>query len=205
MSVSLETTLLQPSALDDAAAVQGRAFFDDPLFQFVLPDEATRRAHLPWLMRVGLALGTQRGHVHTTSGTMLGHAVWLPPGQTHLSDDHMVEAGFVDPDARIGASALGRFGAFMEQAATTHDRLVPGPHWYLLILGIDPPMQGRGIGGSLLQPTLSRADEDGLPCYLETAKERNLAFYRRHGFDVAEEQTIDGGGPTVWSMIRPPG
>jgi ribosomal protein S18 acetylase RimI-like enzyme len=204
MSASLETTLLPPSALDEAAAIQGRTFFDDPLFEFVLPDEALRRAHLPWLMRVGIALGTRLGHVHTTSGAMLGHAVWLPPGETHLSDDRMAEAGFRDAETRIGASALGRFGAFMEQAAATHERLLPGPHWYLLILGVDLHVQGRGIGGSLIQPTLSRADADGLPCYLETAKERNLGFYRRHGFEVAEEQTIEAGGPTVWSMIRPP-
>lgn len=197
-------TLLLPAAIDEAGAVQGRAFFDDPVFEFVFPDSSTRRDRLPWLMRIGIALGARFGHVHTTPGEMLGHAVWLPPGNTHVSDDRLAGVGFVDPEQQMGAQALGRFGTFMEQAATTHERLLSEPHWYLLILGIDPPQQGRGLGGALMQPTLRRADADRLPCYLETAKERNLAFYRRHGFEVADEQVLAGGGPTIWSMVRPP-
>jgi ribosomal protein S18 acetylase RimI-like enzyme len=204
MTIAVETILLPPSAIDAAAAVQARAFFDDPLFAFVLPDERIRAERLRWLMRVGIVLGTQLGHVHTTLGDMVGHAVWLPPGHTDIADDRMSEAGFVDPEQRIGDLSLGRFGAFLEQATATHHRLLPHAHWYLLILGVDPPQQGRGLGGALLAPTLTRADAEGLPCYLETATERNVTFYRRHGFEVADEQVIDGGGPRVWSMIRAP-
>jgi GNAT superfamily N-acetyltransferase len=204
MSVPCETTLLPSSGVDEAAIVQGRAFFDDPVFEFVFPDGAVRRERLPWLMRIGITLGERFGHVHTTPGAMLGHAVWLPPGNTHLTDDRLAEAGFVDPERHMGEAALARFGAFMEQAATTHDRIMSGLHWYLMILGIDPPQQGRGLGSALIQSTLTRADDAGLPCFLETAKERNLTFYRRHGFEVADEQTIEGGGPVMWSMVRPP-
>jgi ribosomal protein S18 acetylase RimI-like enzyme len=204
MAMTIETTLLATSAVDAAAAVQGRAFFDDPLFEFVFPDAGARRDQLPWLMRIGIAIGMSAGHVHTTGGEMLGNAVWLAPGQTNLSDERLAEAGFVEPEQRMGEVSLARFGAFMEQAGATHERLMPEPHWYLLILGVDPPYQGRGVGGSLIQPTLMRADMERLPCYLETGKERNLAFYRKHGFDVADEQAIAGGGPTVWAMIRRP-
>jgi len=204
MSASIEAALLPPSALDEAAVIQGRAFLDDPVFEFVFPDDGERRSRLPWLMRIGIALGTRFGHVHTTPGTMVGHAVWLPPGHTHVSDDRLAEAGFVAPEEHLGALSLARFGAFMAAAAAAHERLLPGPHWYLLILGIDPPQQGRGLGSALIQSTLGRADAEGLPCFLETAKERNLTFYRRHGFEVAAEQALEEGGPTVWSMVRPP-
>ena len=71
-----------------------------------------------------------------------------------------------------------------------------------MILGVDPLFQGRGLGGAIVQPVVERADSEGLPCYLETSKERNLAFYRKHGFDVVHEGTMPGGGPRFWTMSR---
>jgi GNAT superfamily N-acetyltransferase len=204
MSLPLDTIGMAEPDLDAAAVIQARAFFDDPLFEFVFPDETVRRVHLPSIMRIGLSAGLHVGHVHTTRSTMLGHAVWLPPGSTHMSDDRLGEAGFADVEHPMDESALARFGTFMQQSSAIHDRLMPGPHWYLMILGVDPPYQGRGIGGALMAPTLARADEAGLPCYLETAKQRNVVYYRKHGFEVAEEQTVAGDGPPVWMMIRQP-
>jgi hypothetical protein len=92
MSLPLDTTALAAPDLDASAVIQARAFFDDPLFEFLFPDEAVRRVQLPWVMRVGIAVGLHVGHVHTTQRAMLGHAVWLPPGSTHVSDDRLAEA-----------------------------------------------------------------------------------------------------------------
>ena len=55
-----------------------------------------------------------------------------------------------------------------------------------------------------MQPVLREADVGGLSCYLETAKERNLAFYRKHGFEVVKEQTLGTDGPIFWTMLREP-
>ena len=76
------------------------------------------------------------------------------------------------------------------------------PHLYLAVLGADPPAQGRGVGSAAIAPGLELADAEGLPAYLETAKERNLAFYTRFGFRVTDEFRLPGGGPTVWCMWR---
>jgi ribosomal protein S18 acetylase RimI-like enzyme len=78
------------------------------------------------------------------------------------------------------------------------------PHWYLWALGVDPPYQGQGVGGQLLQPVLAEADAAGLPCYLETETERNVAFYRKHGFDVATAGPDPRQGVMVWTMVREP-
>jgi ribosomal protein S18 acetylase RimI-like enzyme len=202
MALDLQITTLPASALDEAAEIQARAFFDDPLFSFVFPDERERHARLAWVMRMGVAYGCRYGQVDTTADAMLGHAVWLPPGETEVSDDRLIAAGFVEPERHMGEPALARFGVFMEQVAPIHARLVPEPHWYLMILGVDPPHQGQGVGSALIESMLVRADADGMPCYLETAKPRNVTFYRKHGFEVIEEDDIVGGGPHVWMMRR---
>jgi hypothetical protein len=49
---------------------------------------------------------------------------------------------------------------------------------------------GGGIGRPLLAPMLELADRQSVDCYLETSVERTLPWYT--------------GGPTYWTMLRPP-
>ena len=55
-----------------------------------------------------------------------------------------------------------------------------------------------------MRSVLDHCDAEGTPCYLESSKERNLAFYRRHGFEVVEEVLLPGDGPPLWTMWREP-
>jgi GNAT superfamily N-acetyltransferase len=113
-------------------------------------------------------------------------------------------AGFGRATEILGEEAIGRFGAVMNHLEALHHRDMPIDHWYLFGMGVDPTRQGQGIGGQLLQPILRKADATGVPCYLETQKERNVPFYRRHGFEVTVETDIPGGGPHFWIMQRHP-
>ncbi len=85
-----------------------------------------------------------------------------------------------------------------------HQRAMPGPHWYLMALGVAPASQGQGIGGHLIRPVLARADAAGLPCYLETETERNVAFYRKHGFEALTAEAPPGHELMLWTMARRP-
>lgn len=203
MLAGVQLTKLEPAGLAAAAEVQSRAFYDDPAFEFTFPDEEMRRERLPWLMKAGLAYGIRFGHVDTTTGAMLGHAVWLPPRATSVTLEQLNTVGFADAPAQMGEQALARFGAFMAVASASHERLVPEPHWFLMILGVDPPLQGQGIGSALIQPMLTRADAESLRCYLETTKVRNVDFYRNHGFQVRDEADVEGE-LHVWMMVREP-
>ncbi len=110
----------------------------------------------------------------------------------------------LDAPAKMGDEAFGRFMAAVSHLDELHHRDVQPDHWYLFILGVDPPRQGQGVGGALIQPILARADEAGRRCYLETMKTRNVPFYQKHGFDVVVEADISGGGPHYWTMRRDP-
>jgi len=71
------------------------------------------------------------------------------------------------------------------------------------VLGTDPQHQGKGIGSALLAPVLAKCDAEGIPAYLESSKERNIPFYRRHGFEVTTELNLKNG-PSLWPMWRDP-
>ena len=51
-------------------------------------------------------------------------------------------------------------------------------HWYLEVLGTRPDRQGEGLGSALIRHGLERAEQDGLPAYLESSKESNVAVLR---------------------------
>jgi ribosomal protein S18 acetylase RimI-like enzyme len=77
-------------------------------------------------------------------------------------------------------------------------------HAYLWFLGVTPALQGMGIGSRLLRAANERLDAEGLPAYLETGTTRNVALYRRHGFEVIHEEAPAPGAPTMWHMWREP-
>ena len=76
-------------------------------------------------------------------------------------------------------------------------------HWYLCLLATDPMAWRRGVGTGLMEPALEMVDGDGLPAYLETQKEANLAYYRRFGFEETARLTPSPGGPALFTMTRP--
>lgn len=79
------------------------------------------------------------------------------------------------------------------------------PHAYVAILGTAEERRGQGLASALLRDAARRSDALGVPLRLETADERNLSFYARHGFESVAETRVSGGGPRLWALRRPPG
>ena len=125
--------------------------------------------------------------------------IWGPPDIELMSADERA-AGPPTVANRYGDEGRERmraFGALMREHHPTD------PHFYLWILGVDPDLQGHGLGARLLAPTLAHCDVTGLPAYLESSNPRNVPFYGRLGFEVKAELRPDGG-PLITTMWREP-
>ena len=183
------------------AAVLARAFQDDPLMRYAIPDGDERRRLLPWLIGLNVRYGCRYGAVYVTPGYE-GAAVWLPPGQTTMTLRRMLRAGMFAAPPRVRWPILRRLAATGNYATTLHERCAPGPHWYLAQIGVEPSQRRQGIAARLLQPMLARIDAAALPCYLDTENEANIAIYQRFGFQVVAEGVAPTGGPRVWAMLR---
>ncbi len=193
---------LEREMLDLAITTLQRAFFRDPLFVWMFPDPQERTRALGLLNRVPLEYGLRYGRVtQTHDGRAV--AIWIPPGRT-ITVGGMVRSGMLALPLRIGMRAFVRFAGANERMARIHKKYVPEPHWYLLIVGVDPELQGRGVGSALVNEGLTKTDEARCPCYLETGEERNVAFYERLGFVVLETASLGDGGPVAWGMRRDP-
>ena len=101
-------------------------------------------------------------------------------------------------------TATAQFLAYGRAVEQMRAETVPGPHWYLAGIGVDPSAQRQGVGSALLQPGLRAARSAGLPAVLLTNNEANLHFYEWHGFVVEREGQTPEEGPQAWAMVKPP-
>lgn len=203
--LSYQTTKsLEPGDLQPLSELLARAFTDDPIYQFLMPDAAMRQAQLAWLMGVMVRYGVSYGTSARPVDRLAGVALWMPPGSGDATPWRMLRVGAGAGLWRMGVGNLLRMVKASDFYEKLRKQLMPEPHRYLLLLGIDPPDQGKGIGSTLLAPELAEADRRGEPCYLETSKESNLPFYQRHGFEIVHSGRVPDGGPACWTMRRPP-
>jgi ribosomal protein S18 acetylase RimI-like enzyme len=195
---------LSPSQLDQAAGLLTRAFFDDPFFTYVIPDTSRRAVIIPRLNRNLIRYGLLYRQVFTTPD-LEGIVLWLGPQHPNLSLLGILLSGMILLPLRLSRQELARSTSLSTLTDRLHQRSVTGQHWYLSELGVEPSLQGRGIGRALLQPVLAQADRVGQVCYLDTYNRKNLTFYAHLGFELVGSEQAGPSAPTVWGMRREPG
>jgi GNAT superfamily N-acetyltransferase len=198
----IEIVPLEESQIEAAGAAMARAFFVDPILAYMFPDEDERRQLAPWHFSAFIRYGYLFGEVYTTSGNPDGTAVWFRPGESELTAERIEQAGLDRAPEILGAESWARFNTVCDYIEALHPKEVPEPHWYLPLLGVDPRLQGQGVGGALLKVILDRADRDGLPAYLWTAKSHNVGFYQQHGFEVMTEGVEPTSSIPFWTCRR---
>jgi GNAT superfamily N-acetyltransferase len=178
--------------------VLAAAFADDPVWRWMSSPRADwdRRA-AAWFEAEAKAQIAGHGEVLIDEQER-GAAVWSPPKRWKSTSTEAL--ALLVPSVRL----FGRNLPKAAQALSAMEKVHPqAEHWYLAILGTDPAHQGQGVGSALIRAVTDRCDEQGLPSYLESSKERNVPFYARHGFEVRDVLERPGT-PTMWTMWREP-
>lgn len=195
--------VIRKATTDDVprlAQALARAFYDDPVFNWMIPDDSERMRR----SEHGFALYLRSVYLphdecYATEGGA-GAALWLPPTKWHLGPMAQLRLA---PGMVV---AMGpRLPQVLRAISTIESNHPQKPHYYLPFVGVEPELQGRGIGTALLKPILDRCDQESMPAYLEASAPRNCACYLRQGFEVTEEFRFPKGGPPSWRMWREPG
>ncbi|OBK22137.1 GNAT family acetyltransferase [Mycobacterium asiaticum] len=186
----------------ELARTLGRAFFDDPVTTWIVPDDDVRRAQLHRVF------ATMTRHHHLAKGGVevacdgpgIGAAaLWDPPNG--WQESRWAQLRQMPAFLRVTGLRSARGRVVQEIMKREHPE---EPHWYLAVLGSDPTVRGKGFGQVLMQSRLDRCDAEYCPAYLESSKPENVPYYERFGFRVTGEITIPDGGPTLWPMWRDP-
>ena len=193
----------RPATRSDVGALAktlGRAFFDDPVMRWMLPDAEARRRKLHKLFE---ALTRHHHLAHggvevVPDGSGIGGAaLWDPPGKWLPTRTD---------ELRAMPALLWAFGRSLRRGLVAEELMKAAhpeePHWYLAIIGSDPEVRGRGFGQELMRSRLDRCDAEHAPAYLESSNPANVPYYQRFGFEVTGEIVLPDGGPSLVPMWR---
>jgi len=179
--------------------VLARAFRDNPLNVAVIGSASSARRLRCNLhgMRASLAAAIRHGAALTASldGRVAGGLIAVPPGAYPLPAPGPLRQ--LRCLLGQGFRVAMRWGEVFEMLEAHHPT---APHWYLGTLGVDPPLQRRGVGAALLQAWIERVDGSRMPAYLETDRASNLPFYTSVGFEPVGR--IEVLGVPIWRMQR---
>jgi ribosomal protein S18 acetylase RimI-like enzyme len=204
MAMEIAIRSVRGDEIEAAGAMLGRAFADAPGYTAILSHLGEgRRARALAKAKTGFTRGAVRHQLADAvivDGVLAGVSLVARPGQwpvpMRVLASHARGCLAAGPRAVVN---FARAGLYMER---NHPK---EPHYYLFVLGVEPAMQGQGLGKALLANLAARADAEHVPCYLETDKEANVRLYQHAGYEIVS----DGEVPTkpafrMWTMMRPP-
>ena len=200
--------LLFPSQHPEAAAVLGRAFIHDPLISAIIGDVIDPVERALRMARLFGVILTEQAHQGQPvvgvldGGRIAGAAIIEQVNRVSSSVATILQGITLMPELIRAGGVSGLF-----RAISTLDTLLrnrpPQPHIYLNVLGVEPDLQRRHFGVTLLDylrdQVALRPELAGV--YLETATESNVAYYGHVGYQVIGE--MRPLGVRVWRMLQP--
>ena len=187
-----------------ASTMCARAFFEEPFYKIVFPDETTRFKKLLNFFHFRIKYGLNYGKVYTTSKNIENIAIWLPTEKPGMPFSRMLRCGVLLSVLTIGISSVRRLMDIEKYLAAMHSKTITGFHWHLSPVAVDPSVQGQGKGSHLMKPMFKKFDGEKISCFLETQTPKNVEIYEHLGFKTMYIKEIPKLGMTNWSMLREP-
>ena len=219
--MTINTRPARKADVTELSHALGRAFYDDPVSVWIMPDDKARAA------RQRKFFAAIARHHHLAGG---GVEV-----ASDGSDDRCGGAvGSAGPLEAVGARttddvAVVHFRIRVERddgpqtrpAARSDEET--SPRGTALVSRCDrqrPAVRGKGYGQALMRSRLDRVDAEHAPAYLESSKAENVPYYQRFGFEVSGELVVpmaarpcgrcggrraEGSAATVWTAGTPTG
>ncbi len=194
---------LQADQARQATRLLSEAFRDNPgsiaILSGITPEKREEKLRTLYSGVVDACIAYGVANAVICDGDLTGISLAYSPGSYPLSFLAWLRSG-------IGAAFIGprytwRCAKFDSHIRKKH---ITVRHWYLYVLGVAPPFQGRGFAGKLLRNLSEHADREGMPCYLETDKPENVSLYQSFGYEILDEERIKAvNNVRLWYMMRP--
>jgi len=186
-----------------AVEVMVRAFEDDPLCVFMLPNKKTRLKTLKKFFYLYGELNITNHNGYGVGEPLTAAAFWLPPAETGVSIGVRTLFKFIPLILSPYLPGYIKARKIMKQIDRLHLKYAPEPHYYLDNLGVLPSEWRKGLASQLIRPILNRAINEKVAVYTDTVTRKNVALYEHFGFKLMEECTIGGSEITVWALLKP--
>ena len=145
------------------------------------------------------------GKVYATSPEIEGVAVWVPDKHADMTMWGMMRSGGLSYGMKMGKETIRNLSIISKQLSSDRKRLMKNkPYIYLTIIGVISAMQGKGLGGVLMDALKEECSSKEVHLYLETEAEENLAFYQKHGLTVIQKIMFKKINLPMWQMVVKP-
>jgi GNAT superfamily N-acetyltransferase len=196
----IEVGDMRPDELEAAVTVAARAMCTSPMAYAVLGQDHDRRYRHTrrFFARLYMLALNQRPLVARLDGRIIA--------STNDLVDGACRARPIDVVRSVPALALAGPRSAVRTVRWLNDwehRDPDRPHAHYGPFGVEPELQGQGVGSLVLQEYTRRLDAAGEASYLETEKPQNVALYQRFGFEVIDETELFG--VPNWFMWRDAG
>jgi GNAT superfamily N-acetyltransferase len=187
--------------LPDLSVLLARAFTDNEVVRWMIPDDRLRRRILPRMYAVLLRKDYLRYGVVDVAhrgGRLAGAAIWYPPGAFPVPAARQLAQlpAFLRALGVHAFSLAPRF-ATVAELSQRHPRT---PHWYFANMAVAPEHQRTGVSRALVEAGLRRSDADRLPVYGELTAPFYLRRLERFGFQTLDQVQVADVPPVrlVW-------
>jgi ribosomal protein S18 acetylase RimI-like enzyme len=119
-------------------------------------------------------------------------------GEVWISDDEQAWALILFPDKKrssfrallwnlklaLSVIGIGSISAVLKREALIKSNHPKEPIAYLWFIRVKPQLQRKGLGSAFIKEVICECERKKRPVYLETSMEKNLAFYKKFGFEI---------------------
>ncbi|MBR1706136.1 MAG: GNAT family N-acetyltransferase [Bacteroidales bacterium] len=209
MAENLVFEMLKRSGIAEAAALAARSFEDYCYFTSFFPDRDERRRIIGSIILHEYKANFGRAHylVARQGGRMVAVAQLHAPDYRKPSDIRYFLHGWLQVYKAGDRKRIDEWlvmdaeaGKPCHEWASTQEAV-----WYASSLTVDPSAQRSGVGSAFLEEWERYVGErNGKAITLFTNSESNLVFYKKRGYEVFDERTLEHNGITMgsWSVRK---
>ncbi|KAJ5675949.1 hypothetical protein N7462_008846 [Penicillium macrosclerotiorum] len=215
--MSIDIVPLANADISGAVECVQKAFADDPYFRWafnnpskfnVQRNAASLAAHFQYgincgcpisVAKVSQAAGDRKTDhaLELPQGSIVGVSWWYPPQPAYIpqtwsvwAQDWLLSFRQLLNNIRF----LGRGGSMPHDTGSGR-------------ISVSSEARGMGVGKRLMESVMAKADQENMPCYLESSKgQPNVTIYEKMGFQLVKEIECAEGGDVcrLYCMIRNP-
>ena len=188
-----------------AGKVLADAFQQDPLWNKIYEGESDIEKRFRAHFEVPVRHCLKYGEVYAPSKDLEGVIAWVPGKYADMTAWSIIRSGAVGAAIRMGSNASKKMGpVFKPVTDDRHEHMAMSTYLYLLVIGVDTKLQGKGFGRKLIGAAIEKSEREGLQLYLETELEENVKMYEHFGFRLLKRITLPIIDLPMWEMVREP-
>lgn len=155
------------------------SFDDNKSVNYVVKQDEKRPDRIRGLMEYSFNVCNAFGEVWLSEDEQACAMILLP-------DKKRANLHSIRWDARLAFSVIGleRISKVLGRESKIKAFHPKEPFTYLWFIGVRPEFQGQGKGSGMLQKIIEASVKNSRSVYLETSVERNLPWYKNHGFEI---------------------